>query len=68
MSKRRPTTSMCVDEYQSAPVCAPYGLPKCDVARRELLVLQDVADHIVELDVRADANSPTRSLFSSVCV
>src|SRR5579883_2984597 len=25
MSKFRPTTSMCVEEYHFAPVCTPYG-------------------------------------------
>src|SRR4029450_5389015 len=67
-SKCVPTTSMCVDEYQSAPVWTPYGLPKAmwtpgSFSSCRMWPMTCVSSMLVPM-----ANSPTRSLFSSVWV
>src|SRR5713226_4853464 len=64
----RPTTSMCVDESHSAPVCAPYGLPKAMCtpgyfSSWRICPITSFNSILVPI-----ANSPTRALFSSVWV
>src|SRR5271155_3843095 len=68
MSKFRPTTSMWVDEYHSAPVCAPYGLPNAMwtpgyFSSCRISPITSFNSMFVPM-----ANSPTRLLFSSVWV
>src|SRR5579863_6979764 len=64
----RPTTSICVDESHSAPVCAPYGFPKAMCtpgyfSSCRISPITSFKSMFVPI-----ANSPTRSLFSSVWV
>src|SRR5580700_10352265 len=64
----RPTTSICVVESHSAPVCAPYGFPNAICtpgyfSSCRICPITSFKSMFVPM-----ANSPTRSLFSSVCV
>ena len=45
---------MCVDEYQSAPVCAPYGLPKAMCTPGNFSSCRMWPMTRVQLDVGAD--------------
>src|ERR1700680_3933127 len=68
ISNFRPTTSIWVDESHSAPVCAPYGFPNAICtpgyfSSCRICPITSFKSIFVPM-----ANSPTRSLFSSVCV
>src|SRR4029077_8878651 len=68
ISNFRPTTSICVDESHSAPVCAPYGFPNAMCtpgyfSSCRICPITSFKSIFVPM-----ANSPTRSLFSSVWV
>ena len=54
MSKRVATTSMWVVDFQVGAGVLAVRIAERDVDAGELLVLQDVADHFLELDVGAD--------------
>ncbi len=58
MLKCVPTTSMWVDGVPVGAGVRAVGVAEGDVDARELLVLQDVADDVRELDVGADGELP----------
>jgi len=63
-----PTTSMCVAEYQSAPVWKSIGVAERDVNAGILFVLENLPNHIFEADVRADGELNPHDRYSRRCV
>src|SRR6266404_6080693 len=63
MSKSRPTQSMCVFDFQSAPVCSEYGWPKAMWIPGFFSSCKMFPITWVQAVLVPMANSPTRLLF-----